>query len=99
MNSNLDLIVSATALFQALDLTPLPLADHHILTSLSDLQEVVAYSMQHCAGIERFFKDKQVFQQTVEAAKTVPHTVSDHAIIEMPKVLCYSALPIMIYMP
>lgn len=74
VNSNLDMIVSATELLQALNITPGASADHTSLDSLQDLQEIVSYSMQHCAGTERFFSNLEVFQQTVQAATTIPHT-------------------------
>ncbi len=76
VNANLDLIVSATALLRALNVTPAPPSDHDSLSSLDHLQDVVANSMLHCAGVERFFADQDIFQQTVEAAARLPHTVS-----------------------
>ena len=76
MNSNLDLIVSATNLLHSLNQPPVFPTDHAVLSSLLDLTEVVAYSMEHCAGVERFFSEREIFKKTVEAATTVEHTVS-----------------------
>lgn len=75
VNSNLDLIVSATDLLKALHVSPGAAMTHPHLSSLEDLQELVSYSMQHCAGTERFFTSQEVFEQTVQAATTVNHKV------------------------
>lgn len=79
VNSNLDLIVSATDLLKALHVSPGAAMTHPHLSSLEDLQELVSYSMQHCAGTERFFTSQEVFEQTVQAAITVNHKVGDVA--------------------
>ena len=76
MNSNLDLIVSAVDLLKALNATPSSPGDHASLSSIEDLEEVVSYSMQHCAGIERVFTDHEVFERIAEAAAQLPHVVS-----------------------
>ena len=75
VNSNLDLIVSATDLLKALHVSPGAAMTHPHLSSLEDLQELVSYSMQHCAGTERFFTSQEVFEQTVQAATTLNHKV------------------------
>ena len=51
--------------------------DHVSLSSIDDLQEVVAYSMQHCAGIERVFTDAKQFNSITQAATQLPHVVSE----------------------
>ena len=86
VNANLDLIISATVLLRALNITPGPPSDHAVLSNLAELQELVGYSMQHCAGIERFFSNQEVFQQTVQVAASLPHTVSG-------KIHCYCSCP------
>ena len=76
VNANLDLIVSATPLLEALGLSPGETADHTHLVSIEGLQEQVGYSMLHCAGTERVFTSKTEFQRVVTAAYQLPHTVS-----------------------
>ena len=76
MNSNLDLIVSAVDLLNMLNATPSLPRDHASLESIETLQEVVAYSMQHCAGIERVFTDHNVFDMIATTATSLPHIVS-----------------------
>ena len=76
MNANLDLIVSATQLLETLGLSPGQPVDHTHLGTAEDLQEQVAYSMQHCAGTERVFSTSSEFQRIVNAAYQLPHTVS-----------------------
>ena len=76
VNSNLDLIVSAVDLLKYMNATASYPRDHASLTTMDDLQEVVAYSMQHCAGIERVFTDPELFQVITEAASLLPHVVS-----------------------
>ena len=78
VNSNLDLIVSAVHLLKVLNARESSPRDHASLSSVNDLQEVVAYSMQHCAGTERVFTDKELFQQIAESATQLPHVVSLH---------------------
>lgn len=76
VNSNLDLIVSAVDLLKLMNSTVSSPRDHASLSSINDLQEVVGYSMQHCAGIERVFTDLELFQMITEAATLLPHDVS-----------------------
>ena len=77
VNSNLDLIVSAVELLKLLNATGSVSRDHTSLGSINDLQEVVAYSMQHCAGIERVFTDARQFNIITQAAIQLPHIVSE----------------------
>ena len=71
--------MSATDLLKALQVSPGAAMTHPHLSSLEDLQELVSYSMQHCAGTERFFTSQEVFEQTMKAAITVNHKVRDVA--------------------
>jgi ADP-dependent glucokinase len=73
VNANLDLVVSATQLLEALGLSPGQPVDHTHLASAVDLQEQVAYSMLHCAGTERVFTSQAEFQKVVTAARSLPH--------------------------
>lgn len=77
MNANLDLIVSATELLEALGLSPGQPVDHTHLGRVEELQEQVAYSMEHCAGTERVFSSSSEFQRVVNAAYQLPHTVRE----------------------
>ena len=74
VNSNLDLVVSATGLLRALGVAPGQPADHTSLSSREQLQQQVAHSMLHCAGTERVFTSEE-FQLIVKAAYGLPHTV------------------------
>lgn len=76
VNANLDLVVSATPLMEKLGLSPGQPVDHTHLASSRELQEQVAYSMQHCAGTERVFTSQPEFQKVVAAAYQLPHEVS-----------------------
>ena len=76
VNANLDLIVSATSLLRSLNETPGMGVDHSVLDTTKELQEQVSYSMQECAGTERYFSNKSLFDHIVQMAQTIPHTVS-----------------------
>ncbi len=76
MNSNLDLIVSALDMLVAMKVTPSPPSDHSSLATLTDLEQLLGYSMQHCAGLERVFADQALFLEMVEKAGSIKHTVS-----------------------
>ena len=76
VNSNLDLIVSATDLLKLLNAPVTHPRDHASLSTVAELQEVVAYSMVHCAGVERVFTDSNLFQIIAESAAQLPHVVS-----------------------
>ena len=76
VNANLDLIVSAIPLLETLGLLPGQPIDHTHLGTVEDLQEQVAYSMEHCAGTERVFSSQSEFERVVTAAYQLPHSVS-----------------------
>ena len=76
VNANLDLIVSAIPLLETLGLLPGQPVDHTHLGTVEDLQEQVAYSMEHCAGTERVFSSQSEFERVVTAAYQLPHSVS-----------------------
>ena len=75
LNADLDYIVSATDLLNALKATPSRMNAHPIITNINELQETVAYSMVTCSGIERHFKDRDVFEQIVDATLQLKHEV------------------------
>ena len=76
VNANLDLIVSAIPLLETLGLLPGQPVDHTHLGTVEELQEQVAYSMEHCAGTERVFSSQSEFERVVTAAYQLPHSVS-----------------------
>ena len=68
--------MSAVELLALLNATGSVPRDHASLSSIDDLQEVVAYSMQHCAGIERVFTDAKQFNIITQSAAQLSHVVS-----------------------
>ena len=84
VNANLDLIVSATQLLEALGLSPGQPVDHTQLTSGRDLQEQVAYSMLHCAGTERVFTSEEEFKRIIRAAYQLPREVHEAQCLSPP---------------
>ena len=69
--------MSAVDLLRLLNATGRESRDHASLSSIGDLEEVVAYSMQHCAGIERVFTDPKQFNIITKTATQLPHVVSE----------------------
>lgn len=69
--------MSAVDLLKALEVTSTFPYDHPSLSSVAELEQVVAFSMMHCAGIERTFMDQSVFENIVHIASTIPHSVSE----------------------
>lgn len=69
--------MSALDLLQALGAEPSEPVDHKALTSVSQLEQLVGYSMSHCAGVERTFTDQALFLKIVQTAANIEHTVSD----------------------
>ncbi len=68
--------MSALDLLSAMEVAPSSPEDHPSLASLSDLEQLVGYSMKHCAGLERVFVDQGLFLKIVEKASSIKHTVS-----------------------
>ena len=75
MNANLDMIVSAVDLLKALDMDITLPCDHSNLSSTTELEQLVAFSMLHCAGIERVFTHQSLFDTIVNIAASLPHVV------------------------
>jgi len=76
VNANIDMIVSAKSLLLALEASPSQAVDHAVLSSVAELEQLVAHSMTHCAGIERSFLDRDLFNAIVETAASITHKVS-----------------------
>ncbi len=75
MNANLDMIVSAKDLLQALQVNPTKPVNHQTLSSVEDLEQVVSYSMLHCAAMERTFINADSFYNIVHVATALSHKV------------------------
>ncbi|XP_071794031.1 ADP-dependent glucokinase-like [Asterias amurensis] len=68
LNINADLIVSATALLDKLNIKQGATEDHALLNSLTDLQESFGNFFASGAAAERYFADGDVFDTVIEAA-------------------------------
>ena len=75
VNANLDMIVSACELLIALNATPTEPADHPVLKSVVQLEQLVSFSMQKCAGVERTFSDPDLFDIITKISASLPHSV------------------------
>ncbi len=69
--------MSAIDLLEALKQSSTSPLDHSTLSSAVELEQVVAFSLLHCAGVERIFTDQSVFDGIVNTASTLSHSVSD----------------------
>ena len=76
VNANLDVIVSAIDLLEALNVSHTLPKDHSSLNSITHLEQLVAFSMLHCAGMERTFADLKLFNNIISIAESLPHKVS-----------------------
>ena len=70
------MVVSAVKLLGALEVNSTSPCDHASLSSVGELEQVVGFSMLHCAGVERTFVHHQLFNNIVNTASSVPHSVS-----------------------
>lgn len=77
VNTNLDMVVSAIDLLKALKLQSTAPQDHSALSSLVELEQLVAFSMYHCAGVERIFTNQTLFNSITTVAASLPHVVSE----------------------
>ena len=76
VNADVDFILSAVELLSELGATPGVTADHSSLSSVNELQEVVAHSMATCSGVERPFGNKKLYDHIVQVAANLTHEVS-----------------------
>ncbi len=72
--------MSALDLLIKMEVTPSVPNDHSYLSTLSDLEQLLGYSMSHCAGLERMFVDKKLFLEIVKKAGSIRHTVSTYSV-------------------
>lgn len=76
VNADVDFILSAVELLSGLGATPGGAADHSSISTVNELQELVAHSMATCSGVERSFGDKKLFDRIVKVAASLKHEVS-----------------------
>ena len=70
------MVVSAVDLLKHLHLESTVPHDHSTLSSLLELEQLVAFSMYHCAAVERIFTNKTLFNMITATATSIPHIVS-----------------------
>jgi len=69
--------VSGTNLLNALGQEPSNVTfDHPVLDTIDHVQQCLAYSMHHCAGLERFFSNRSLYQLITDKAAEIDHEVS-----------------------
>ena len=52
------------------------ISDHSVLDNLDHMQQCLAYSMQNCAGLERFFSNRSLFGVITDVADNIDHEVN-----------------------
>ncbi|XP_059801847.1 ADP-dependent glucokinase isoform X5 [Hypanus sabinus] len=72
VNACVDVVVCGVGLLTALGLNPGNQADHDILQSTEDLRETFSYFMEKGVAAERFFAEKEHFQNIALAASKYP---------------------------
>lgn len=75
VNADVDFILSAVELLSALDASPGGMVDHSTVSSVRELQEIVAYSMATCSGVERPFSNKKLYDHIVQVSSNLTHEV------------------------
>ena len=70
------MILSGPKLLKELNVRALPPEVLPVFQTLEDLSRMLAYSMMHCAALERAFNDTEKFEEIVAAAEKLPHEVS-----------------------
>lgn len=69
--------MSGTSLLKALGQTPCNLTSNHdVLDTIDHVQQCLAYSMHHCAGLERFFSNRSLYQLITDKAAEIDHEVN-----------------------
>ena len=68
VNANLDLIVSGAGLLKAMGTSPQPPKLFEVLNEDKDISHLLAYSMESCLAVERFFTDLDRFKEIVKIA-------------------------------
>lgn len=70
------MVVSAVDILGVLEVNSTYPCDHASLSSVTELEQVVGFSMLHCAGVERTFVHHHLFNNIVNTASSIPHSVS-----------------------
>ena len=69
--------MSGTSLLRALGQEPSNVTSNHpILDTIDHVQQCLGYSMSHCAGLERFFSNRSLYQLITDKAGEIDHEVS-----------------------
>ena len=88
VNSNVDLIVSATQTFKKLGLKPSKTSKNYAeISSLEQLEECFSHHFKKCAAAERFVTSKEIFDKIVDAAIKVE---GSQVIVQIIKKFCIS---------
>ncbi|XP_067871751.1 ADP-dependent glucokinase isoform X2 [Heterodontus francisci] len=72
VNSCVDVVVCGIGLLKALAMDPGNKVDHDALQSREDLKETFSYFMEKGVAAERFFTDKELFQNIAQTASQYP---------------------------
>ena len=69
--------MSGTSLLTSLGQEPSNVTSNHpLLDTIDHVQECLSYSMNHCAGLERFFSNRSLYQLITDKAAEIDHEVS-----------------------
>lgn len=69
--------MSGTNLLKALGQEPSNVtSDHPVLDTIDHVQDCLAYSMLHCAGLERFFSNRSLYQLITDKGAEIDHEVN-----------------------
>nr|XP_055219683.1 ADP-dependent glucokinase isoform X3 [Gorilla gorilla gorilla] len=102
VNACVDVVLSGVKLLQALGLSPGNGKDHSILHSRNDLEEAFIHFMGKGAAAERFFSDKETFQDIAQVASEFPgaqHYVGGNAALIGQKFAANSDLKVLLCGP
>ncbi|XP_072807192.1 ADP-dependent glucokinase isoform X3 [Vicugna pacos] len=102
VNACVDVVLSGVKLLQALGLNPGSGEDHSVLHSRNDLEEAFLHFMGKGAAAERFFSDKEAFQDIAQVASEFPgaqHYVGGNAALIGQKFAANSDLKVLLCGP
>uniref|UniRef100_A0A6I8N1A0 ADP dependent glucokinase n=1 Tax=Ornithorhynchus anatinus TaxID=9258 RepID=A0A6I8N1A0_ORNAN len=102
VNACVDVVLSGVKLLRALGLSPENRKDHAVLHSRKDLEEAFSYFMEKGAAAERFFSDKESFQEIAGVASgfsEAQHYVGGNAALIGQKLATNSNLKVLLCGP
>ena len=68
--------MSGTSLLKALGQEPSNVTSNHpVLDTIDHVEEFLSYSMNYCAGLERFFSNRSLYQLVTDKAAEIDHEV------------------------